>query len=562
MSWKRSIAALPSELLGLSARAARYCAPHNRALYWLASSDPNYLLWLLRHKRPLVNQAAAPPRSREPLFSVLTPVHNTRADWLREAIDSVRNQTFGAWELIIVDDASTTPATLTVLADCTAGEPRITLLHNTANAGIAASTNRAARAARGQYLVLLDHDDTFYPDTLATFARAIAQRPDARLLYADEDRLTSTGLRELHDFKPAFSPSLLEMCNYILHPLCIHSELWQEAGGLRSRFDGSQDYDLLLRLVDDGTRPVHVPGILYSWRQGSTSMAGGALKPHIYQSGRHALRAHLARRGEQGCVVDDRASGAGNYRIRFQLPSRLRVLLVANVEPPNLPDGCEATRIKPPTGGIAALGEHKVARFDAVVWLTDDLESRDWSSALGELIGWCRRSDVGVVGGRLLTPNGRILHAGLSLAPGQYLRADFARRALHRTPAACRLRDCLALAPGALAMTGPKLAALLGTSPLPPMAWWAALCLAARDRDWRVVYTPFASFRSSRPPPLPDATTVKALLAHYAIDRDPFRNPFLTSTRWNDLRLPLQWPLLDRVVAALLNRTHRADPPP
>lgn len=554
MSWKHSIATLPAELLGLAARAARRCAPRNRSLYWLVSGDPNYLLWLLHHKHPLLSQPAAPPNPTGPLFSILMPVFNTRADWLREAIDSVCRQTFGAWELVIVDDASSTAATRRVLAEAAALEARIRLLCNATNRGIAASTNRAAQAAQGRYLVLLDHDDTLYPDALARFARAIGDTPGVRLLYADEDRLTAAGLRQLHDFKPAFSPSLLEMCNYILHPLCLRRDLWQTAGGLCSRFDGSQDYDLLLRLVDAGEQPVHVPGILYSWRQGASSMAGGAAKPHIYRAGRAALQDHLARRAESGDIADNPETGPGDYRIRFRLPQRLHVLLVGAPAAAVVAGDWQITRLATASDPATALAGLEPARFDAVVWLTPALATADWTAALGELIGWARRRDVGVVGGRLLTPAGRILHAGLGLTSDQRLRADFAGRPLSRTAAACRLRDCLALAPGALAIAGAKLAVLSATAPLPPPAWSLALCLAARERGWRVVYTPFASFQTTRPPDLPDPAAVRDLLDHYAIKHDPYTNPWLTSPHWNDLRLPLQWPPLDRLAAVLWRR--------
>lgn len=546
---------LPSKLLGITILVARRCMPHNRSLYWLASSDPNYLLWLLHHKRPSLDLPPGQPHQREPYFSVLMPVYNTRTDWLSEAIDSVRCQIFDAWELIIVDDASTAVAVPSVLEKWAKTEPRIRILRNDVNCGIAASTNRAARAAKGRYLILLDHDDTLYPDALAVFAQAISREPQARLLYADEDRLTPEGLRELHDFKPAFSPSLLEMCNYILHPLCIRRDLWHSAGGLCSCFDGSQDYDLLLRLVDCGERPVHVAGILYSWRQGASSMAGGAIKPHIFRAGRKALRHHLVRRGEHGDIDDNPETGPGDYRIRFRLPTKLRLLLVTDGSVPALPECWRVDRLPASPNAVSTLRTHDLVGYDAVVWLDAGLIPGDWSGPLNELIGWCRRDDVGVVGGRLLTPSGRVVHAGLSLTQDGRLRADFAGRPLSRTPPASRLRDCVALAPGALAVAGCKLAALLlDDTPLPPAAWSLALCLAAQARGWRVVYTPFACFRTNAVPAIPDTSTSRALLTRHAIVADPYTNPFLASANGNDLRLPLQWSVLDRLVAHVSRR--------
>lgn len=539
MNWKRSIAAT----LISGFRLARWLAPRNESLYWLASDDPNYLLWLWRHKRPVLRQPPAPPAA--PLFSVLMPVHDTPPAWLCEAVASVRRQTRGDWELLLIDDASTRADTRTCLAEQVGLDTRIRLLRNDDNRGIAASTNRGAAQARGDWLLLLDHDDILYPDALATFGQAIARAPDAQLFYADEDRITPAGLRSLHDFKPAFSPSRLEMCNYLLHPLCLHRELWIRHGGMRPAFDGSQDYELLLRLVDAGIRPCHVPGMLYSWRQSVHSMAGGANKPQIYRAGKAALAEHLNRRGEAFTAIENNPeTGPGDYRIRFRLPTTLRLLLIDGPEALPLPESWRCDRAESDELPSAAT----LARYDAVLLLEPRLSCDDWPGALGELIAWCRRDDVGVTGGRVLNHRNRILHAGRSLAPGEppRLRDDFQYRTLQRTPAASRLRDCLALAPVALAVAGPKLAQLINTDDEPAtrtLNWY----LRARERDWRVCYTPFADFRAATP--LPDPIAQQAVLKRHGVARDPYLNPYLDSIRWNDQRLPLQQPLADRLAA-------------
>lgn len=543
MNWKRSIAAT----LTSAFRLARRLAPGNETLYWLASDDPNYLLWLWRHKRPALRRPPAPPAA--PLFSVLMPVHDTPPAWLREAVDSVRRQTRGDWELLLIDDASARPDTLACLTECRTLDPRIRLLRNEASRGIAASTNRGATAARGAWLLLLDHDDTLYPDALAAFGQAIADAPDAECFYADEDRLTPAGLRSLHDFKPAFSLSRLEMCNYLLHPLCLRHALWNRHGGMRPAFDGSQDYELLLRLVDAGIRPRHVPGVLYSWRQSPRSMAGGADKPHIYRTGKAALAEHLHRRGEAFIAIEDNPeTGPGDYRIRFRLPATLRLLLIDAPKTLALSDAWHCDR----TGSNELPSAAALARYDAVLLLDPRLSCDDWPGALGELIAWCQRDDVGVVSGRVLDARDRILHAGQSLIPSAPPRLcdDFRYRPLRRTPSASRLRDCPALAPIALAVAGPRLAALLNPADAPAirtLSW----CLRARERDWRVCYTPFADFRADTPLPLPDPVAQQVVLKQHGITRDPYLNPYLASTRWNDQRLPLP-SLPDRLAAWML----------
>jgi O-antigen biosynthesis protein len=552
MSWKRSTLAAATEITAGFFRLARWIK--GDAFYWLRAEDPNYLIWLLRHKRRL--PPAAPGRSKTPLISVLTPVHNTRPDWLIEAVHSVRRQTFGDWELLLIDDASTDPRTRATLAHAAAGDPRIRLLVNPVNRGIAASTNRGAEQARGDWLLLLDHDDLLYPDALATLRAGMCEHTIAEVLYADEDRLSPRGLRYRHDFKPAFSPSRLEMCNYILHPLCIRRAAWQRIGGMRPAFDGSQDYDLLLRLWDAGATIHHLPAMLYSWREATTSMAGGAAKPHVYTAGRRALQEHLHRRGEAGHVEDNPWTEPGDYRLRLDPPTRPRLLLVGQSRAPSI-QGWQVDRILPAQHPIRTALAAGAEHYHAVIFLDPGLDTDDWRASLGELLGWCLRSDVGVVGGRVLDAAGRIVHAGLSLAPDGVLRADFRGRSGAELAATRRYRDCLAVN-GVLGIAGQRLRSL--ASRLPDEDWMPGLCLNARDRGLRVVYNPFATFMLRDTPAVTDTNSCddRALLIRHGIDRDPYLNPQLASTRWNDLRLPLQWSLLDRLATRHAERSQQA----
>ncbi|MDX1607491.1 MAG: glycosyltransferase, partial [Candidatus Competibacterales bacterium] len=329
-NWKRSIRRVAAESLALFFRGARWL--HRDAFYWQRCEDPSYWLWLRRHRRPV---ASALPTGAGPRFSILLPAHDTRPAWLRETVDSVRAQSRGDWELIVVDDASPDPASRATLDALPDRDPRIRLLRHPVNRGIAASTNHAAESARGEWLLLLDHDDLLCPDTLAALAAGAEAHPEAGLLYTDEDRLSPRGLRYRPHFKPGFSPSRLEMCNYILHPLCVRRTVWQAHGGMRPRFDGSQDYDLLLRLWDAGVGFAHVPGVYYTWRESPDSMAGGADKPHIFAAGRAALGEHLRRRGETAEVGDNPETELGDYRIIFPRPATLRLGVIGG--PPDLP---------------------------------------------------------------------------------------------------------------------------------------------------------------------------------------------------------------------------------
>lgn len=549
MSWKRFILRAATEATaGFFQLTTRLS---HQAFYWTRAEDPNYLLWLLGHRRRFGPPAA--PTTAAPLFSILMPAYDTRPEWLADTLHSVRRQTFERWELIIVDDASPDASTRAALHRLSEPDPRIRLLINTSNQGIAASTNQAVDQARADWLLLLDHDDLLYPDALATFAAARAEHPDADLLYADEDRLSPRGLHYRYDFKPAFSPSALEMCNYILHPLCIRRTVWQRVGGMRPAFDGSQDYDLLLRLWDAGACIRHVPGMLYTWRESSASMAGGAAKPYIYRAGRQALAEHLQRRGETGVVGDNPETEPGDYRIQLLLPERPRLLLISEATP-TMPEHWALEQIAPGTDPLAAALSSAPERHHAVVFLEKNLSAPDWTESLGELIGWCRRSDVGVVGGRVLDGQDCIIHAGQSLTPDGRLRDDFRGRPSGDYPDTRRLRDCLSVS-GVLAIAGPKLRELAtGAS---ADSWALALCLGSRKRGWRVVYNPFAWFRhTGGVPSSPVDDAIRRLLILHGIERDPYLNPQLASLHWNDHRLPLQWPPADRL-AAWLSRNRR-----
>jgi len=531
MSWKRFIWGIATNTTAWFFQAARGLRAD--VFYWLRTEDPIYLLWLLKHKRQF--GSAAPPGTGKPLFSILAPAYNTRPEWLNELVASVRQQTCGGWELILIDDASDVSASRAALTRLAARDPRIKLLRNESNRGIAASTNRGAEAASGDWLLLLDHDDVLYPDTLAALAAGAQRYPDATVLYADEDRFSPRGLRYRYHFKPAFSPSLLEMCNYILHPMCIRRDAWQQVGGMKSDLDGSQDYDLLLRLWDSGAEIRHIPGVFYTWRESDASMAGGAFKPQIFNAGKQALREHLLRRGDSFKEIDDNPqTELGDYRIRWRIPPETRVLLLSEA-PPIEPSEWRLTHRKISSGIGAALQAAANETWDAVVFLSPGLAAD--SHSLEELIGWCLRDDVGVVGGRILDEKDRILHAGLSLASNGSLQVDFFAQPVIKHPAAQRLRDCLAVC-DALAVAGDKLAVLAPSLSADP--WPLALCLAARARAWRVLCTPFTDFRGPSSAILNlDQNRAHRLLTSYAITQDPFANPHAALTYRLDT--PLRW---------------------
>ena len=205
--------------------------------------------------------------STRPLFSILTPVYNTPAPLLRETLESVCNQVYAEWELCLVDDGSTRQETLEVLEEFCAREPsRIKCERLPGNSGIAVASNTAARLATGTFLALLDHDDLLTSDALLAMALRLEQAPEADLLYSDEDKLTMSGEVVEPFYKPDFSPELLLTHNYLCHFSVIRTGVFWDAGGFHEGIDGSQDFDLFLRLTEATQRVEHIPKILYHWR--------------------------------------------------------------------------------------------------------------------------------------------------------------------------------------------------------------------------------------------------------------------------------------------------------
>lgn len=260
-----------------------------------------------------------------PLFSILLPVYRTPPALLDACVASVIAQHYPHWELCLVDDGSHSPALTAQLAILAQGEPRIRLLPRAQNGGIARATNDALAAARGDYIALLDHDDELRPHALLEMSRAIAATPDAGLLYSDEDKISADGQRLLPFLKPAFSPEFLLGVMYFGHLLCVRTALARQIGGFDPAFDGVQDFEFALRATEHTRAVVHVPKILYHWRQTAASSAlHGNVKGDMDARQAAAVQAHLARVGRR-----ERAMPLGGHRVRLEPDSPISVTIVS-----------------------------------------------------------------------------------------------------------------------------------------------------------------------------------------------------------------------------------------
>ncbi len=307
------------------------------AVRQLQEDDARYRSWRETHTpgqsdlERLTEQVRALPL--QPRISLITPVFNTDGAWLRRCIDSVRRQIYPAWELCLWDDGSTHAETLDVLRTCE-GDPRIRMGRGDANAGIAAASNAALALATGDFVGFLDHDDELNCDALAEVVRALADGRSPDIVYSDEDKIDAAGNPSHPHFKPDWSPELLRACMYTSHFTVMRRQLVLDLGGFLGKYDGAQDYDLMLRAVERTSRIAHVPKVLYRWRMASGSAASSRLtKPWAIAAGQKALEGHLQRIGINAHV--QRAQAAGHFHIEYAIQGlpTVSVLLQCDVDP-------------------------------------------------------------------------------------------------------------------------------------------------------------------------------------------------------------------------------------
>src|SRR4029453_8252448 len=228
-----------------------------------------------------------------PMISIIVPVYNPEPNWLRDAIESVRAQYYDNWQLCIADDASSKQGVRALLADYD-NDPRIKVVFKPANEGISAASNAALALAEGEYVAFLDHDDELSPDALYQVVQLLNERRDLDFIYSDEDKRDPKGALASPFFKPDWSPDLEYSSNYVTHFSVYRRDIVENTGGFRSEFDGSQDYDLALRVTEQTDKMGHIRKILYTWRMVPGSAASSlAAKPYAYTAAKRALSESL-----------------------------------------------------------------------------------------------------------------------------------------------------------------------------------------------------------------------------------------------------------------------------
>lgn len=421
----------------------------------------SYADWIRHVEEPQlpgpVEQAAQMRHwKNKPRFSIITPTWNTDPTMLRACLDSVLAQTYEHWEMCIADDASTDPRVREILAGYAHRDPRFRVTLRASNGHIVEASNSALATATGDFIVLLDHDDTLAPHALFTVAKAITQRPTAQLIYSDEDKLDPFGRRCDPYFKPDFSPDLLYSQNYFSHLGIYRRELAEAIGGFRKGYEGSQDYDLVLRCVarvPDKDDILHISEVLYHWRmaEGSTA-AGHDQKSYASDAGKRALQDYFGQLGKQ---VQVSVSAPGIYRHQWPVPEQapLVSLIIPTRNGYEVLKTCidsilqntrytqyeilvvdnqsTCARTLGYLAGLTAAGKIRVLHFDEpfnysainnfaasnargsiIGLINNDVEviGADW---LGEMVSHVVRPDIGCVGAKLYYPNDTIQHGGV-----------------------------------------------------------------------------------------------------------------------------------------------------
>ncbi|KXU91599.1 glycosyl transferase family 2 [Caballeronia megalochromosomata] len=393
-----------------------------------------------------------------PFFSIVVPTYNTPLLYLERLLASVRAQWYGYYELILVDDKSPTIEVRATVQAAAGGRVRTIMLAE--NHGISGATNAGIEAAQGDYVVFLDHDDELTADCLWELALAIAQT-DADFVYSDEDKLLPSDQFSEPFFKPDWSPDTMMSTMFTCHVSAVRRSLVVDIGGLRSEFDGAQDWDLVLRIAERTKRIVHIPKVLYHWRVIPGSVAADlAEKPYAIDASVRAREAALQRRGIVG-VLEPVARLPGHARVNYSLKGTPLISIII----PSRDNGAVLSQCvqsilsgssyrhfeivvmdngsrEPDTVAqllkLAAQPQVKVvphdfpfnyseinnvgvrqAKGDILMFLNDDTEviSADW---LDRMAGYAQQVHVGAVGAKLIFPNTRsVQHCGVvSLAAG------------------------------------------------------------------------------------------------------------------------------------------------
>ena len=553
LEWPRPIGELRGALrvAGRLARRGSFVAAARTLRGHLSEGSYHslYQIWLREHALSPAKLADMRRRSTSfpyrPLVSVVTPVYNTDPRWLRACIESMKSQAYPNWQLCLADDGSTRAETRALLREYES-DPRIKIKMRGTNGGIAAASNEALTLADGEFVAFLDHDDELTPDALFEAVALLNEQRDADVIYSDEDKLDLDGTRTEAYFKPDWSPEHFLTNMYTCHLMVVRRALVERVGGFRDGYDGAQDYDLVLRLLDQTSRIHHVAKVLYQWRRipGSAAAHEGA-KPRAHDAGARALEDYVRRNKLDAEILPGALTYV--YRIRYRIKGEPLISIVLPAVPDvghrdrrnacermlnmlvegttyrrfevllpvdrgraadltvNIPQNLAVREI--PMDAAAMRGrvrQQKRAAADAtgdhLLFLDWGLQAtdREWLTALLE---FSQQAAIGAVGAKLHYPDGSLKHIGIVLgvngvaAPAFHLHP---RSSLGYWGTAVAVRNYSAVS-GDCLMTRREIYSEVGGFD-DEMGGLADVdyCLRLTRAGYRVVFTPYASFVQDR----------------------------------------------------------------
>ncbi|MGO5231133.1 glycosyltransferase family 2 protein [Thermoguttaceae bacterium LCP21S3_D4] len=439
----------------------KYC---NRIKKRFQDTEEVYNVWRKKYipnTRNLKKQRAE-KLSYEPCISIIVPTYKTPEKFLKEMIDSVRNQSYENWELCIGDGSVTEDTVKNVVESYQKKDKRIKMLCLSENLGIAGNTNAALSIATGDYIALLDHDDILAPDALYEVVKWMNEhyKDETDVVYTDEDKV-SFDLKDYFEphFKSDYNLDLLRSNNYICHLFVARKNIVDQVGGFRKEYDGSQDYDFILRCIEQSRHVEHVPKVLYHWRchPGSTA-ANQESKMYCYEAGKRAIEDHLKRMGEDGFQVV-MTEHLGFYHVVYPIREQKKVsIIIPNKDQKEILERCIESIIQKTdyknyeiiivennstTNEIfeyyktieqrenirvviwkdkfnySAINNFgvKYANGEYLLFLNNDIEviRENW---LSEMLANVQRKEVGIVGAKLLYPDNMVQHAGVIIGMG------------------------------------------------------------------------------------------------------------------------------------------------
>jgi O-antigen biosynthesis protein len=519
-----------------------------------------------------------------PHFSIITPVYNPTAEVLQATIDSVIAQTFTDWELILIDDCSPSPRVREQLRAAASADHRIVVVERSENGGISAASADGLAVARGEFVAMLDHDDEITSHALEHIVDYESRSPEMDYCYSDEDLLSDEGVRIYPFYKPDWSPERFRSQNYCCHFSVFRRSLLIEVGGFRPGFDGAQDYDVILRVTERARQIVHIPEVLYHWRQIATSTAGDPnSKPYAWDAGRRALQEHCDRVGIVATVEQQEPQGtyrilrrvAGDPLISIVIPTRGSVGRPWGMERAFVVEAINSIRshtsrrvefvvvvdTAAPAAVVAAIRRaagdqlqlvwydkpfnfsEKVnigalhATGDLLLFLNDDVEVIS-NEFLDPMIPLALESDVGAVGAKLYFEDGRIQHVGhvYNHAPYhaffQFPGWDVGPRGMLAVQ-----RECIGVT-AACMMTRPEIFHEVGgfSMKLPGNYNDVDFNLKLQQAGYRVLITPYTElyhFESATRNPTIGDEERQLIMARWApqLARDPYYNVNLAPNR-------------------------------